>query len=144
MNFNSKTDNGEDDVFAMTAMVDVVFILLAFFVMATRIELPEQEFSLKYEQVNLAQGLTAEDLPEMIPVQLRKSDGGVKITVGQAELPRDDYDALRAKLVEINLPQITVMISAEPNLAVDEVAKAMEAVLQSPMRKLSMSELLTE
>ena len=39
------------------------------------------------------------------------------------------------------MPQLMVRIEADPNLTVDQVTKVMDAVLMSPMKKLSVSKL---
>jgi biopolymer transport protein ExbD len=133
----------ESAVFQMTAMVDVVFILLAFFVMASEFRLPERDVTMGHGEARpLAEGAAAEDFPSSIPVRLRRGAAGVRITIARARLADNDFDAIRAKLTEINMPAITVRIQAEADLAVGQVARAIDAVLASPMKKLSVSKLV--
>ena len=124
-------------------MIDIVFTLLAFLVMATQIRLPERDFAMGYRQMTLARGATAQDFPAAVIVQLRGTAEGVAITVGQARLPNDQFDAIRAKLAEINMPDLDVVIMADPALTVDRVARAMDSALASPMKRVSVSRLTT-
>ena len=130
-----------DETIEMTAMVDVVFILLSFFVLATQFRLHELDFPMGYERATLVPGASAEDFPAAVPVSLRNTPAGVAITVGRAALPDDGYDQLRAKLTEINMPSIPVTLLADPSLSVDQVSRALDAVLASPMNKVALSAL---
>lgn len=123
------------------AMVDVVFILLSFFIMATRFRLPERYFAMGYRRMSLSSGARAEDFPSLIPVRLARSASGVAITVGRAHLADNDYEGIRERLAEINLPSIPVVVMAEAALSVDQVAQALDAVLSSPMKQVSVSRL---
>ncbi len=122
-------------------MVDVVFTLLAFLVMGTQFRMPERDFAMGYREVTLARGAEARDFPAAVIIQLRQTPEGVGITIGQARLPNDQFDAIRAKLSEIDMPGLDVMIMADPALTVDQVARAMDAALASPMKKISVSRL---
>ena len=64
----------------------------------------------------------------------------MSITVGQND-PVTDLAALTGKLSEINMPQIGVLVLADPDLTVEQVAAALDAVLASPMRKVSLGSL---
>jgi len=142
VNFNaSGSAAGRGTTFQMTAMVDVVFILLSFFVLATQFRVPERDVDLDYRASQLAAGARREDFPAFIALRLERSANGVALRVGQAQLADNDYAAVTAKLAEIGLPDIGVLIQAEPALTVGEVARALDAVLASPMRKVSVSSL---
>ena len=130
-------------VFQMTAMVDMVFILLAFFVMASRFNLPEKDFATGAAESSLAGGATAEDFPSQIPVHLRRVGETMSIAIGQ-NAPVTDLAALQAKLAEINMPEIVVLVLADPALSVEQVAAAVDAVLASPMKKVSLGLLAGE
>jgi len=139
--FQMQHSEEDGSPFEITAMVDVVFILLAFFVLTTRIQLPERDFSMGYQETRLAVGAKAEDFPATISVQLNRTGSGVAIKVGQADLPANDFDAIRRKLTAIDMPDITVVIRADPSLTFDQVTRALDAVFASPMRKVSLSDL---
>jgi hypothetical protein len=94
-----------------------------------------------YREAALARGAEARDFPAAVIIQLRQTAEGVAITTGEARLPNDQFDAICAKLTEINMPGLDVVIMADPALTVDQVARAMDAALASPMKKISVSRL---
>lgn len=141
MKFSRGQDDAGDVQLQIAPMVDTVFTLLAFFVLGTQVALPERDFAMGYREVALARGAEAQDFPAAILVQLRGTPEGVAITIGQARLPNDHFDGIRAKLAEINMPGLDVVIMADPALTVDQVARAMDAALASPMKKVSVSRL---
>ncbi|MBM4017999.1 MAG: hypothetical protein FJ288_06660 [Planctomycetes bacterium] len=140
MTFGRHDDAGDAQL-QIAPMVDMVFTLLAFFVLGTQVGLPERDFAMGYHDRPLAPGAEAQDFPSAIVVQLRGTPEGVAIIIGQARLPNDQFDAIRAKLAQINLPALDVIIQADPALTVDQVARAMDAALASPMKKISVSRL---
>lgn len=141
MMFPVRQSDRAGETVEMTAMVDVVFILLSFFVLATQFRSREADVAMGYEQVALSPGAAAEDFPRTVPVVLRNTVRGVAITIGRAELPVNGYDAIRRKLTEINIPELPVTVLADPSLSVDQVARALDAVLASPMRKVRVARL---
>ena len=141
MNFLTGKTRGEE-AFQMAAMVDVVFILLAFFVLASEFNLPERDVAMGHSKAKpLAKGTAAEDFPAAVPVRLQRSGTDVVITIGQARLRNNDFDGIRGKLTEINMPAIRVQIQADEDLAIDPVVRAIDAVLASPMKVFSVSRL---
>jgi len=141
VNFVPK-ERPDSSVFHMTAMVDVVFILLSFFILASEFRRDERDVTMGHAEPQvLAAGAAAEDFPSRIQIRLRRAEEDVAISVGQARLDPNDYAAIREKLTEINMPAIDVQIQADPNLSVDQVARAVDAVLASPMKKLSIAKL---
>ncbi len=140
---NGSPENTEENLsFQMIAMVDVVFILLAFFVLSSTFDRPERDFAMRQSKAQaLGEGALLKDFPTYIPVRIKPSGEAVSIVIGQARLGDDDFTAITAKLTEINMPQLMVRIEADPNLTVEQVARVMDAVLVSPMKKLSVSRL---
>lgn len=138
----AKTDP-DDDVLNITSMVDVVFILLAFFVLSTQFIEPERDVAVAMRTV-AASGAADEDLPESVTIRLHAATGdegeGVAIVMEQVRLPAGDFGAITARLAEINLPQIPVVLAAEEGVSVAAVAGALDAVLASPMRRVSLAE----
>ena len=143
MKFGPHEDDTTVIQLQIVPMIDIVFTLLAFLVMATEIRAPERDFAMGYRQMQLARGAAAEDFPAAVIVQVRGTPEGVAITIGQARLPNDQFDAIRAKLAEINMPDLDVVIMADPALTVDQVARAMDSALASPMKRVSVSRLAT-
>lgn len=141
MKFDPARPRDEGDLFQLPAMVDMVFILLAFFVMAAQFRLNEMDFATGYRAQAAGTGEIAQDLPKSIPVELRKAGAGVAITVGRARLADSDFDGLQRKLTEINLPEVEVSLAGDPALTVDEIARGLDAVLASPMKRVALCRL---
>jgi biopolymer transport protein ExbD len=146
MNFGVPRTTEPDELFQITPMVDMVFTLLAFFIMATSIGPTERDFALGYQDAPPpeASGTRAGDFPQIVPIELRARGDGVAITVGRARLADNDFDAIRAKLAAINMPALAVVVMAEPGLSVQHVAAAVDAALQSPMKRVSVSPVVDE
>lgn len=140
MKFECEHEEESDELFQVSAMVDVVFILLAFFVLSVQFHGGERDLTLGYQDASQSTGASSQDLPAAVRVRLGVADGGaVAIRVGQAALPDDGFDALTALLTRIDMPTIPVVIEADPALSVQQVATGMDAVLASPMKRLSLS-----
>jgi biopolymer transport protein ExbD len=131
----------EVDPFQLPAMVDMVFILLAFFILATQTRILENDFSMGYQPDSSADGAAAGDLPENIPIEMESAPGGVAIRIGQAQLPLNDFAAIGERLSQINLPRVPVVLLADPALTVEQVSRALDAVLGSPMNNVSVGTL---
>ncbi len=141
MNFSSDTSDTPVEPFQLPSMVDLVFILLSFFILATQLRTLERDVVSGYQSEGPSKAAAAQDLPSSIPIALRRASGGVAITIGQATLALNDFTGIQDTLAKINLPGVKVLISADPSLTVDQVARAMDAVLASPMKNLSLSRL---
>jgi biopolymer transport protein ExbD len=140
MKFNRHTEEESDELFQVSAMVDVVFILLAFFVLSVRFTGGERDLPLGYQEQSQSTGAAAQDMPAAVLVSLGPADdGAVSIRVGDALLPDDGFDQLTALLTQIDLPTVPVVIQADAGLSVQQVATGMDAVLASPMKRLSLA-----
>lgn len=140
MRFDHEPDEESRDLFQVSAMVDVVFILLAFFVMSVQFTGGERDLVLGYQAQTQSTGASAEDLPAAVRVRFTPTPtGAVAIRVGDSVLPHDGFDDLTALLTQIDLPRIPVVIEADAALTVQQVATGMDAVLASPMKRLSLS-----
>ena len=139
MKFNRHIEDESEDLFQVAAMVDVVFILLAFFVMSVRFHGGERDLPLGYDEPSQSAGAAAQDMPASVYIQLDQSESGaVAIRVGDALLPDDGFEQLTALLEQIDLPSVPVVIEADDALSVQQVATGMDAVLASPMKRLSL------
>lgn len=140
MKFNRHTEEESDELFQVSAMVDVVFILLAFFVLSVRFTGGERDLPLGYQEQSQSTGAAAQDMPAAVLVRLDQAEGGaVSIRVGDALLPDDGFEQLTALLEQIDLPTVPVVIQADAGLSVQQVATGMDAVLASPMKRLSLA-----
>lgn len=140
MKFHRDIEEDGDELFQVSAMVDVVFILLAFFVLSVRFTGAERDLPLGYQDPSQSTGAAAQDMPATVVVSLASADdGSVSIRVGDAQLPGNGFDQLTALLEQIDLPSVPVVIEADKSLTVQQVATGMDAVLASPMKQLSLS-----
>ncbi len=133
-------EEDSDELFQISAMVDVVFILLAFFVLSVRFTGGEHDLALGYDKASERSGASSQDLPSSIMIRLGSTPAGaVSIRVGDARLPDGGFAELTVLLTQIDLPSVPVVIEADEALSVQQVASAMDAVLASPMKRLSLS-----
>ncbi len=140
MKFDRHAEEESDELFQISAMVDVVFILLAFFVLSVRFHGGERDLPLGYRDVSESTGAAAEDMPASILVRMSPgNDGSVVLRVGDTAIQNNSYEQLTALLKQINLPKVPVVIDADDTLTVQQVASGMDAVLASPMKQLSLN-----
>ncbi len=141
MKFDHDHHEPDSELFQIAAMVDVVFILLAFFVLSVRFHSSERDLAMTHHDAGPPSAV-AQDMPSQIVVRVeRDASGGVHMSLGSAVMPMNGYGALTARLTQINLPEMPVVLAADPELSVDQVAHVIEAVLASPMNKMSLSRL---
>ena len=141
MNFDHGQHEEGSELFQIAAMVDVVFILLAFFVLSVRFHSSERDLAMSHREAGPSSAI-AQDIPNQIVIRVgRDASGDVSLALGSASLPVNGFGALTAKLEQINMPQLPVVLAADPELSVDQVAHVIEAVLASPMNKMSLSRL---
>lgn len=140
MMFKSQPEMHTDEPFEMTAMVDVVFILLTFFIISAQMFGAEHDVAMRYRTNTQSQGLMQGDLPPTVVIKLRNLDEKtVGIVLGQRELLPNDYAAITQTLEQINLPQLPVVLQVQADVLIANVSKAVDAVLASPMKKISLA-----
>ncbi|NUQ63285.1 MAG: biopolymer transporter ExbD [Pirellulales bacterium] len=94
-----KIGRGEEKIeLQMTPMIDIVFQLLAFFIMTFKITVPEGDFNIKMPLAGPSTGAVSEDLPP-IKIRLRASANGELATIefGQRRMGRD-FPGLREQI----------------------------------------------
>lgn len=130
-----------EDLLNLTSMIDVVFTLLAFFIITIRVFGNERE-AIIAPAVSSSPGIVQGDLPQNILVLLRDDGGQMRIQIGGREFT--EPAGVTARLEQINLPNVSVTFAASPNLSVQQVTSAVDAALQSPMKRISLRELSLE
>ncbi|MBL4699677.1 MAG: biopolymer transporter ExbD [Phycisphaeraceae bacterium] len=140
MMFKPQPQMQTDEPFEMTAMVDVVFILLTFFIISAQMFGNEHDIAIRYQTAVQSQGLADGDLPPAVIITLQNLDSHtIGIRMGQRDLRPGDYASITDTLSKINLPQLSVVVQAQGNVLIAEVSKALDAVLASPMKQVSLS-----
>lgn len=142
LRFRNNAGEADEELINLTSMVDVVFILLSFFVLTTRFIGEERELMVGGATESGAAGLQAGDLPATVRVQISPAaSGGVAIRLGQVTLPDNGFAELTARLTALDLPQLPVVIAADERLPIAAVAQGMQAVLDSPNQNVSLAPL---
>lgn len=142
MKFDQHEEEVEaEDLLNLTSMIDVVFTLLAFFIITIRVFGNERE-AIVAPAASSAPGIVQGDLPQNILVLLRDNAGQMRIQIGGREFT--EPAGVTAQLEQINLPDVSVTFAASPNLSVQQVTSAVDAALQSPMKKISLREISAE
>ena len=133
MNLEPPADDAADldDALNLTSMVDVVFILLAFFVLTARFVGPEQD--LTADALADAPAAAPEDLPDLINIRL-DADGA--ITLGTR--PAADLLALTAALRDLAPADLPVHIDAAPTVPVESITATLDAVLQTHLTRVAL------
>ena len=129
--FRAPDDEDATDAMNLTSMVDVVFILLAFFVLTARFVGPERD--LVTDALSDAPAAAPEDLPEVVTIRL---DAAGAITLGTRAIP--DHPALTGALRNLAPADLPVQIDADATLPVDHVARTLDAVLQTHLTRVAL------
>lgn len=150
---NQPEEDGED-LLNLTSMIDVVFTLLAFFIITVRIFGIERDAAIGAAQRAEA-GLVRGDLPDAVLVrvlhheqrsQQPAANGGAErlmsIEIGGQRFT--EPAAVTKQLSEINLPDVPVIVASAPTLTIEQVTGVVDAALHSPMKKVSLRQLSTE
>ena len=139
MKIRNRDGEAQKNQLNMTSMIDVVFLLLIFFVMTFKIVELEGDFSVKMPLANKSSAVVdPTDLP--LKLRLRADDQGRLSSVSLNEIDlgngSESFDRLRAKVVELvgttapvegeEGPQIE--IDTDYNLRYENVIQAITAV----------------
>ncbi|MCL2744270.1 MAG: biopolymer transporter ExbD [Planctomycetaceae bacterium] len=86
----------------MTAMIDIIFLLLTFFIMTFKIVVPEGDFSIKMPPKSAPSSASLDTPPEPLRVVLSSSPGGnlSSITFGEKPLGRN-FNLLRREILSV-------------------------------------------
>jgi biopolymer transport protein ExbD len=138
MKFDSTPDVESEELLNLTSMIDVVFTLLAFFVITVRVFAVERDAVVSAERAPHAAGLVKGDLPQQVTIRLLNdpATSHMRIMIGSNQF--NEPGAITKQLREINLPSVPVVFAASPDLTVEQVTSAVDAALHSPMAKVSL------
>jgi len=135
-----------EDLLNLTSMIDVVFTLLAFFIITVRVFGVERDAAIGAAgKAGGAAQLVKGDLPDAVMIRLVESpSAATKLAIEIGGQHFEDPAAITRQLSEINLPEVPVVFASSPNLTVEQVTGAVDAALQSPMKKVSLRALTNE
>ena len=125
----------EDTGLQMTAMIDIVFLLLVFFVMTFKIVAPEGDFNIKMP-AQAAQGTPDPSAVPPIKIRITATDSGRIGTIKFAEVPLGGLKELREKVLSFigdaqgpsGLEGAEIEFDCDYNLRYEYVIQAMTAV----------------
>ena len=138
MTFDHSEQVESDDMLNLTSMIDVVFTLLAFFIITVRVFGVEQDAVVAAAPNPLVEGLEAGDLPESLMIRLLDRPDAQEMLIIIGGHSYSSAQAITQTLREVNLPQVPVVFAAAPTVSVEQVTSAVDAALQSPMRRVSL------
>ena len=112
----------------MTPMIDVVFLLLTFFVMTFRIIVAEGDFNVQMSPIGQAQ--TAVSDTDSVQVRLFADADGALSEIQLNGENIDNFDLLRQRVVAISLakPDLDAELSPDENLRYEYLIRAITAV----------------
>jgi biopolymer transport protein ExbD len=118
----------EKPLINMTPMIDVVFLLLAFFVMTFKIIVPEGDFNIQMSAAGQVPGVEVET--DSVQVRLRADENGSLSGIQLNGDPIDNFDLLRQRVSAISQtkPDLEVVLYCDEHLHYEYVIKAITAV----------------
>jgi len=142
----NEPEEDSEDLLNLTSMIDVVFTLLAFFIITVRVFGVERDAAIGAAgKAGGAAQLVKGDLPDAVMIRLVESpSAATKLAIEIGGQHFEDPAAITRQLSEINLPEVPVVFASSPNLTVEQVTGAVDAALQSPMKKVSLRALTNE
>ena len=112
----------------MTPMIDVVFLLLTFFVMTFKIIIPEGDFNLEMSPQGEQQAAVA--MTEPVQVRLLADANGLLSAIQLNGEDINNFDLLRQRVSAIGFanPDLEVVLFADEHLRYEYLIKAVTAV----------------
>jgi biopolymer transport protein ExbD len=112
----------------MTPMIDVVFLLLTFFVMTFKIIIPEGDFNVHMAPQGEQQAAEVPDEP--LQVRLLADAEGLLSAIQLNEEAVENYDVLRQRVSAVSAtnPDVEVVIFPDEHLRYEYLIRAMTAV----------------
>jgi biopolymer transport protein ExbD len=143
---NNEPEEDSEDLLNLTSMIDVVFTLLAFFIITVRVFGVERDAAIGAAgKAGGAAQLVKGDLPDAVMIRLVENPAAAtKLAIEIGGQHFEDPAAITRQLSEINLPEVPVVFASSPNLTVEQVTGAVDAALQSPMKRVSLRALTNE
>ncbi len=130
MKFRKDLSRPEDTRLNMTAMIDIVFQLLAFFIITFRITAQETDFTIKMPLQ--AQGSPTEVIPDLIQVTLRSNESrNIAAIEVDNMLTQDRFEGPDMYNQLTNFVERTLAGNGDPTTANDV---EVEFIIDSPLR----------
>ena len=128
-----KTQHDEQPSLNLTPMIDVVFLLIIFFMVATSFAEMERDIELELPEVAAAKALTAAPKQRVVSV---RADGQIRLDgedVTLAELTR------RLSVAKSEYPELSVVIRGDASCAFQHIAASMAACKEAQISELGIT-----
>lgn len=138
MKFNHKpnTDTG----FQLAPMLDVVFLLLIFFVVTQKFIMNEQDLKVKVPTAPQTQEETSRAIDEII-INVREENNELVITIDREIFTRDDLRKLMERMVAVN-PNQPVRIRGDAETRWQKIADVISTCSEAKVWNISFSKQL--
>ncbi|NOY42304.1 MAG: biopolymer transporter ExbD [Planctomycetes bacterium] len=133
-----KTQQDEQPTLNLTPMIDVVFLLIIFFMVATKFSEMERDIELELPEVASAKALT--DAPKQRIVSVRK-DG--QLALDQEEVSLEQLKN-RLAAAQREYPELSVVIRGDATSAFQHVAGALAACKEANITDLGITVKIAE
>jgi len=112
----------------MTPMIDVVFLLLTFFVLTFRIIVPEGDFNIQMSSMGQAQPDVTD--ADSVLVRLYANEDGLLSEIQLNDTKIEDFNVLRQSVLAIALrnPTVEVVLHPDEHLHYEHLLQAITAV----------------
>lgn len=132
-----KTKLPEPIGFQLAPMLDIVFLLLIFFVVTQKIILNEQDLKVKVPTAPKSTEETSRAIDEII-INAREEDGKLVITIDREIFSRDDLSAMLKRMIAVN-PNQPVRIRGDAEMSWQSMADVISTCSQAGVWNVSFS-----
>jgi len=135
MKFRTYSSTSDGDRIQMSSMIDIVFLLLVFFVMTFKILAMEGEFQMKAPAQGGRLGAGVDTPP--VRIRLCAGDDGQLASIRVNDAPAANLEALRDKIMRLTdawnamnteADELEAVLDCDYDLAYDHVVQAIDAV----------------
>ena len=133
-----RTQPHEEPTLNLTPMIDVVFLLIIFFIVGTEFRDMERQYDVQLPTVTDAQPLT--DLPDPVTVQIRR-DGKLRLGADEKSLEQLERDLRKARE---NYADQAVVIRADGDGKYQFVMNVLEVCQRAKIKNVSLPARLKE
>ncbi len=128
--------------FQLAPMLDVVFLLLIFFVVTQKIILNEQDLKVKVPTAPKTSEQTARAIDEII-INAREEDGELIVTIDREVFTREKLDTMLRRMVAVN-PNQPVRIRMDADMRCQKLADVITTCTQAGVYNVSFSSKMPE
>jgi biopolymer transport protein ExbD len=140
MKFNTKIP--EPIGFQLAPMLDVVFLLLIFFVVTQKFILNEQDLKVKVPTAPKSTEETSRAIDEII-INAREEDGDLIITIDREVFTREKLHAMLQRMISVN-PNQPVRIRGDAQMSWQRMADVISTCSQAGVWNVSFSKQMPE